>query len=67
MVSNSILRFEDIYIFKINLGKFCHALLSKTARWKVGTTLVEVVKAVTEHIDNPDADYAVTLGECLCF
>ncbi len=50
---------------KINLGKFCHALISKTARWRPGTTLVEIVKAVTEHIDNPDADYAVTLGKFL--
>jgi hypothetical protein len=35
----------------------------KTARWKIGTTLVEVVKATVEHIDNPDIDYSVNLGE----
>ncbi|UJR14867.1 hypothetical protein I4U23_001852 [Adineta vaga] len=40
-------------------GKFCHALLMRTARWKPNTTLVEVVKAVVEHIDNPDIDYSV--------
>jgi hypothetical protein len=35
----------------------------KTARWKIGTTLIEVVKATVEHIDNPDIDYSVNLGE----
>ena len=64
MVRRPTFRFEKC-TFNINLGKFCHALLSKTARWRPGTTLVEIVKAVTEHIDNPDADYAVTLGKFL--
>ncbi|CAF3695332.1 unnamed protein product [Rotaria sp. Silwood1] len=40
-------------------GKFCHPLLTKTTRWKHGTTLIDVVKAVVEHIDNPDIDYSV--------
>ncbi|CAF4713776.1 unnamed protein product [Rotaria sp. Silwood2] len=39
-------------------GKFCHPLLTKTTRWKHGATLIDVVKAVVEHIDNPDIDYA---------
>jgi hypothetical protein len=34
----------------------------KTARWKNGTTLVEVVKAIVEHIDNPDIDYSTNFG-----
>jgi hypothetical protein len=34
----------------------------KTARWKNGTTLVEVVKAIVEHIDNPDIDYSINHG-----
>ncbi|CAF2738780.1 unnamed protein product [Rotaria sp. Silwood2] len=43
-------------------GKFCHPLLTKTTRWKHGTTLIDVVKAVVEHIDNPDIDYSVNAG-----
>ncbi|CAF3041776.1 unnamed protein product [Rotaria sp. Silwood2] len=42
-------------------GKFCHPLLTKTTRWKHGTTLIDVVKAVVEHIDNPNIDYSVNL------
>ena len=38
-------------------------MLTKTARWKIGTTLVEVVKAIVEHIDHPDIDYAVNVGK----
>ncbi|CAF4195505.1 unnamed protein product, partial [Adineta steineri] len=40
-------------------GKFCHALLLKTSRWKPGTKLVEVVRVIVEHIDNPDIDYSI--------
>ncbi|CAF3319045.1 unnamed protein product [Rotaria socialis] len=39
-------------------GKFCHQLLNNASRWKAGTTLVEVVKTIVKHIDNPDPDYA---------
>ncbi|CAF1173176.1 unnamed protein product [Rotaria sordida] len=42
-------------------GKFCHPLLTKATRWKSGTTLIDVVKAIVEHIDNPDIDYSVNL------
>ena len=34
----------------------------KTARWTARTTLVDVVKAIVEHIDNPDIDYAINFG-----
>jgi hypothetical protein len=34
----------------------------KTARWKAGTTLVEVVKAIVEHVDKPDIDYSIDIG-----
>jgi len=61
MVSKIILQLEND-LLNINLGKFCHALLTKTARWKIGTTLVEVVKATVEHIDNPDIDYSINHG-----
>ncbi|CAF0964173.1 unnamed protein product [Adineta ricciae] len=42
-------------------GKFCHPLLVKSLRWKPHTSLVEVVKVVAEHVDNPDLDYAINL------
>jgi hypothetical protein len=49
----------------IVLGTFCHHLLSRTARWKKGTTLVDIVKAIVKHLDEPDADYAVNFGKNL--
>ena len=45
------------------LGTFCHHLLSRSVRWKNGTTLVDVVKAIVRHLDEPDADYAVNFGK----
>jgi len=45
------------------LGTFCHHLLTRTARWKKGTTLVDVVKAIVKHLDEPDPDYAVNFGK----
>lgn len=39
----------------------------KTARWKNGTTLVEVVQAIVEHIDNPDIDYSINHGQFFLF
>jgi hypothetical protein len=44
------------------LGKFCNALLQKTAKWTAITPLTEVIKAVVNHVDNPDIDYAASLG-----
>lgn len=52
----------SIRIFRI-LGTFCHHLLTRTSRWKQSTTLVEVVKAIINHIDEPDPDYAVNFGK----
>ena len=52
---------KEIYSFI--LGTFCHHLLARTARWKQGTTLVDVVKAIVKHIDEPDPDYAVNYGK----
>ena len=43
------------------LGQFCHELLKKTAKWSNKTSLVDVIKAVAEHIDNPDIDYSLSL------
>ncbi|CAF1174727.1 unnamed protein product [Adineta steineri] len=40
-------------------GKFCHALLLKTSRWKPETKLVDVVRVIVDHIDNPDIDYSI--------
>jgi hypothetical protein len=44
------------------LGKFCNALLVKTAKWKFDTSLVQVIKAVVEHIDQPDIDHSIRAG-----
>lgn len=52
-------------IFSCIVGTFCHHLLTRTARWKKGTTLVDVVKAIVKHIDEPDPDYAITFGKTL--
>jgi hypothetical protein len=35
----------------------------RTSRWKEGTTLVEVIKAIVNHLDEPDPDYAVNFGK----
>lgn len=42
------------------LGQFCNALLKKTAGWTPKTSLVDVVKAVCQHIDKPDIDYSIS-------
>jgi hypothetical protein len=34
----------------------------KNSQWKPNKSLVDVVKAVVERIDNPDLDYAFSLG-----
>ncbi len=35
----------------------------KTAKWKADKSLVDVVKAIIEHIDHPDIDYSLSPGE----
>ncbi|CAF1262301.1 unnamed protein product [Adineta steineri] len=40
-------------------GDFCNDLLVKTARWTPKTSLVEIVKIVVKHVDEPDADNPV--------
>ena len=54
----------DIWLRNKNifLGKFCNALLVKTAKWTARTPLTEVVKAVVDHIDHPDIDYSASVG-----
>ncbi|CAF4130176.1 unnamed protein product [Rotaria sordida] len=42
-------------------GKFCHELLKKHAKWTNKASLVDVVKAVVQHIDKPDIDYSLSL------
>jgi ubiquitin-protein ligase len=44
------------------LGKFCHDILKKTAKWKADNSLVDVIKAIVEHIDHPDIDYSLSPG-----
>jgi len=50
-------------IFDFILGTFCHHLLTRTSRWKRGTTLADVVKAIVKHLDEPDPDYSVNFGK----
>ncbi|CAF4627824.1 unnamed protein product, partial [Rotaria sp. Silwood1] len=42
-------------------GKFCHELLKKHAKWSNKVSLIDVVKAVVQHIDKPDIDYSLSL------
>lgn len=46
-------------IFK---GEFCHELLKKTAKWTNRTPLVDVITAVTKHIDEPDIEFSLSFG-----
>ncbi len=46
-------------------GKFNHELLMKTALWMNTTSLVEVVKAIVERIDEIDIDYLLNDGPFL--
>lgn len=45
------------------LGKFCHEILNNQDRWKKWTTLVDVIKIVAKHVNNPDPEYAVSYGK----
>ena len=47
------------------LGQVCHELLKNTAKWTLNTYLVDVVKAIVNHIDHPDVDYAMSPGASL--
>ncbi|CAF1107567.1 unnamed protein product [Adineta steineri] len=40
-------------------GKFCNDLLVQTAKWKPTTSLIDVVKIVVKHVDEPDVDNPV--------
>jgi hypothetical protein len=37
-------------------------LLQKTAKWTTTTSLIQVLKAVVDHIDKPDIDYTAEFG-----
>ncbi len=37
-------------------------LLQKAATWRPTSSLTEVVKAVVEHIDEPNIDYSIRAG-----
>jgi len=43
-------------------GKVCHDILKKTVKWKADNSLVDVIKAIVEHIDHPDIDYSLSPG-----
>lgn len=43
-------------------GKFCTTLLQKTAKWTQDTSLVQVIRAVVDHIDHPNVDYSASFG-----
>ena len=48
------------------VGQICNELLKNTSKWSPGTFLVDVVKALVEHIDKPDLDYALRPGSSPC-
>jgi hypothetical protein len=37
-------------------------LLQRTAKWTPATSLIQVLKAVVDHIDKPDIDYTAEFG-----
>jgi hypothetical protein len=42
---------------------FSHQLLSNASRWRITTTLVEVVKVIVKYLNEPDPDYAVDFSK----
>jgi len=36
--------------------------LKKTGTWKGDKSLVDVIKAIVDHIDHPDIDYSLSPG-----
>ncbi|CAF0964188.1 unnamed protein product [Adineta ricciae] len=38
----------------MHIGEFCNGLLTRNSNWLSTTSLIEVVKIVTQHIDEPD-------------
>jgi ubiquitin-protein ligase len=49
------------------LGQFCHEILKKTAKWSNKVSLVDVIKAVIQHIDEPDIDLSLSPRSFLYF
>lgn len=52
-------------VYHINVGldgKFCTEILLKQCSWTPTTSLVEVLKSVVKHIDEPNLDYASSVG-----
>lgn len=45
-------------------GKICVDLLNGSESWKPTTSLVDVVKAVVDLVDNPKIDHALNAGKC---
>jgi len=61
-------QFEIGNLIKLFLGQFCHEILKKTAKWSsTKVTLVDVIKAVIQHIDKPDIDYSLSLRSFIYF
>jgi hypothetical protein len=55
----------DFFLRSIHVsisGEFHHELLMKTMRWMNTTSLVDVVKAIVERIDEPDVDCPINHG-----
>ncbi len=42
---------------------FSHQLLSNGSKWRMGTTLVDLVKVIVRYLNEPDPDYAVNFGK----
>ena len=52
-------------VYHINVGldgSFCTEILQKQCSWTPTTSLVEVLKAVVKHIDEPSLEYASSVG-----
>jgi hypothetical protein len=49
-------------VIEFLLGQFSHELLKTTTIWTPAKSLVDVVKAVVERINDPDIDYALSVG-----
>ena len=59
-----MVRKSDTLDYETNLftGSFCTELLQKQCTWTPTTSLVHAIKAVVDHIDNPNIEYAVSVG-----
>ena len=46
----------------IHIGEFCNELLTRKSKWLRTTSLIEIFKIVTEHIEEPDSSNPIRAG-----